>query len=1185
MKLTWELVDGGVVIKEQRLIGSPRSVDQWANQHQPALRLALARLHELANRDDNAVTFREAEVFLSDRSVSQLADNDARALGLPPSCPFALRLESQTHVKSADFRVAARWVRHGGVPVRADQAGPFLKNAGAFYRVPQPLFGIAEKAADLSVELPEDDRLAAYGKLVRSLRTYIDPSINADEYLDRVTVYHAAAFSLRLGVNNDDLDFDPILFGREIVDEAEGGALVDEAEASLLSPRHQDIFASDRFRAYPEARRAYVLEDGSFVVLEPDLLKAMTVVREVASSDSAIRRQFISNPTGFIKAAVGDDVVAAVDNLFIETEQFSDRVTGVDIWRKPVMPWVKPAPETWIPEKFGVQIGDGEPIEIPGNKIEEVLKAYDAAAAAGNDTFSWDGHIVPVSEKTRDAFATLADLQSQITSNEGSEADPGHPAEPSTQPDEDTPEAIKRFLTITENLDVVGYEREFGSGWELASAPEVPPAVKATLKSYQKVGFEWLVRSSAAGVPGVLLADDMGLGKTLQTLAYLSWSRDREPARTPPVLIVAPTGLLANWKAEIEKHLQSQALGAVVDAYGTSLKMMRSDAGKATETGLGQTVLDLSDWKNAGVILTTYETMRDYHFSFAKMPFSTVVFDEVQKLKNPASQMSRAARTLNSSFKIGISGTPVENRLQDLWSIMDVLWPGFLGASKAFEREFPANNSAKLEQLHSIIFEAAKGRPAVGLRRLKASELDGLPAKNEVVLEKAMPADQAKAYAAIVHSAVAARSSMSAGDSMLKTLQDLRSVSLHPDAPATGYADMDAYVAKSARLMASIKTLEEIAKKGEKALVFVESLEMQAFLAEYLWRKFGLSQRPECISGKVPGQKRQQIVDRFQSAPAGFDVLILSPKAGGVGLTITAANHVIHLSRWWNPAVEDQSTDRVFRIGQDKDVSVYLPIAVSPLGTSFDQKLDDLLRKKRSLAGQMLMPPEDRNADASALFGDLMDATGAVETNDTVEAPKATLTVAERSQRESGGFVPRDGVSEARHALVFTYVEGKAPDFEDLFGDLVGVHVERLELIDPYSMWRPAGQAALCRLISEIAQRSSVVRRVQLVFRPPNQVSGREFDTTEKAHHALRSRVALAADRGGFSVPRLGYSERRPTKDRDFHDRFINIQFERDGELFDREYLVSRGLDAFERHEWRVDVTRKPDVTRSLEAA
>ena len=203
---------------------------------------------------------------------------------------------------------------------------------------------------------------------------------------------------------------------------------------------------------------------------------------------------------------------------------------------------------------------------------------------------------------------------------------------------------------------------------------------------------------------------------------------------------------------------------------------------------------------------------------------------------------------------------------------------------------------------------------------------------------------------------------------MLEALHRLRSASLHPLHP--DLADGDDYIEQSARFKTTFGLLDQIAKKNEKALVFVESLEMQPRLAAMIQQRFKLARLPMIISGAVSGPKRQQRVNNFQSTGKGFDVIILSPRAGGVGITLTAANHVIHLSRWWNPAVEDQCTDRVYRIGQEQDVHVYYPLAVHPAygEQCFDVRLHELLARKRNLSREMLMPPVNRGRDAETLF-------------------------------------------------------------------------------------------------------------------------------------------------------------------------------------------------------------------------
>ena len=210
---------------------------------------------------------------------------------------------------------------------------------------------------------------------------------------------------------------------------------------------------------------------------------------------------------------------------------------------------------------------------------------------------------------------------------------------------------------------------------------------------------------------------------------------------------------------------------------------------------------------------------------------------------------------------------------------------------------------------------------------------------------------------------------------MLRALAELKTLSLHPSLDAVDHDD--AFIAASARLAATFEVLDGVAERGEKALVFVETLDMQTALLPLLRRRYGLAWLPHVISGRIPGRKRQALVQSFQDR-SGFDVMLLSPKAGGVGLTLTAANHVVHLSRWWNPAVEDQCSDRVHRIGQEKTVHVHLPLAVHPeLGErSFDLKLDALLESKRGLSRQVLMPALFTKDDAASMFNETVAGPG-----------------------------------------------------------------------------------------------------------------------------------------------------------------------------------------------------------------
>ncbi|MFT3937633.1 DEAD/DEAH box helicase [Rhodopseudomonas sp.] len=550
----------------------------------------------------------------------------------------------------------------------------------------------------------------------------------------------------------------------------------------------------------------------------------------------------------------------------------------------------------------------------------------------------------------------------------------------SEQPDDQTA-ADDNVLIIKQNIDGVAYQFSHPRR-PVAISRELPAGSLASTrpKPHQTDGFKWLVDSWEAGWPGVLLADDMGLGKTFQALAFMAWIRANIAAKSRasgapargPILIVAPTALLRNWAAEAELHLQPYALGDRVDAYGAGLRQLKL---ARTADWSPEDSLDVDRLRDADWILTTYETLADNHRAFARVACSLVVFDEMQKVKSPGTINTHAAKAINADFVLGLTGTPIENRLEDLWCIMDRVAPGYLGDLKTFSATHTEDALDALRELKAKLDESRLGLPAIMLRRMKDQILVGLPTKTIKPYRADMPRAQSEAYAHAVREAQAGDRSPGA---MLKVIHALRSISLHPE----GGGDFDPYdpeaatrwVSGSARVQQVFAILRSIERSGEKALVFLEHRDVQTTFAAAATTLLGLRAEPVIINGTTSGPKRQDIVDRFQSKPPGFDLLVLSPKAAGVGLTITAANHVIHLSRWWNPAVEDQCNDRVYRIGQSKPVTIHVPMALHPaLGDrSFDANLDRLLERKRALSRHMLAPPVGE-ADVGVLFNEAVE--------------------------------------------------------------------------------------------------------------------------------------------------------------------------------------------------------------------
>jgi SNF2 family DNA or RNA helicase len=456
-----------------------------------------------------------------------------------------------------------------------------------------------------------------------------------------------------------------------------------------------------------------------------------------------------------------------------------------------------------------------------------------------------------------------------------------------------------------------------------------------------------------------LLADEMGLGKTLQVLAFLAWLRDSMQlgvVARAPVLVVAPTGLLANWKAEHGRHLAASGLGRLVEAHGkglAALKRPREDG----SPGIDRAALERADW-----VLTTYETLRDYDRDFGAVRFAVIAFDEAQKIKNPGVRLTDAAKAMQAEFTIAITGTPVENRLADLWCIADTAHPGLLGELRSFSERFERHpEPEKLRRLRRMLDDPNRTTPPFLLRRVHEDHLRDFPAFSVERRERPMPELQRRTYEEVL-----ARSREAEGRGrVLEALQRLRAVCLHPD-PAC--EDDEALIAGSARLALAIEALDRIREHDEAALLFLDDLELVARLSGLLQRRYRLPEPPPSITGEVAGGRRQRIVDRFQRG-SGFGIVLLSPRAGGVGLTLTRANHVIHLSRWWNPAVEDQCNGRVLRIGQVRPVTIHLPIAV--LGDSrrsSDQNLDELLERKRRLSRETLAPPVASEEELEGLF-------------------------------------------------------------------------------------------------------------------------------------------------------------------------------------------------------------------------
>jgi len=912
-------------------------------------------------RDDGlAAELDDGQKLLVDwKSIAELSVDQLQSMGLPNACPYTLELTTNSSLRDADFEINYGFVQKGRRVLGADRTGAWLVCRNDKFILINPLFDLIEAIDDLNSGHNQDfeTRMLKWGQISELL----PDNALIPHHLRSIKITIATGFKLHPFINESgEPDFDPVL-GRwqtHLTDDLDEKK---EFKPTLPNARQSDF--AKKFRGLNQVKHRYAVGGNNYVVLVPDVEKALNSVHVAQRSSPESRQNFLKNVSGHLRCALDDAGVpdVSVDQVFCDQE-LSDRVIGIGIWDRRPLPWIKQASEPWLPaEKLGLRIGTTI-IQLEASELPALLNRVKDASKSGLKTIHTDdGTVIPVQETT---ISSIEELIRRIPSLQLPDPD-------SASSDKKIPvkknDSHDQVLLVRENL--LSLEFQSGKRKRASGILQSTPKLDSTLLPHQIVAVEWLLKHWEIGSWGCLLADDMGLGKTIEALAFLSClqSHLRDHAiRNRPILVVAPTGLLMNWQEEHSKHLSGNGLGQALEAHGIGLRDLRtqsSSAGNELGHDMGLPKLNISKLKRASWVLTTYETLRDYQHSFGRIHWAACIFDEAQKIKNPNAQVTVAALAMNIDFALVMTGTPVENRAADLWSLLERVEPGMFETLREFSKKHESNDTnaqSALEELNHALTQG-NGIPQLMLRRLKKDHIIGLPVKHVHERIVKMPPTQAAQYENAV------KRSRSTDEAMLQTLHQLRSISLHPEAP--GISSDEDYISQSARLSETFAILREISKSDQKALIFIESREMQGFLISALRRYFQLPEDVLVINGKVPGKIRQARVDLFQNR-SGFDVMLLSPRAGGVGLTLTAANHVIHLSRWWNPAVEDQCTDRVFRIGQKQPVHIYIPMARHPRfdNASFDLKLNDLINRKRDLNYRILTPNSANNEEIKELY-------------------------------------------------------------------------------------------------------------------------------------------------------------------------------------------------------------------------
>lgn len=494
---------------------------------------------------------------------------------------------------------------------------------------------------------------------------------------------------------------------------------------------------------------------------------------------------------------------------------------------------------------------------------------------------------------------------------------------------------------VIEKLPVVSFEAS-GALQELigalsnnqAIAPlPTPASFQGQLRPYQERGAAWLSFLERWGL-GACLADDMGLGKTIQFIAFLLHLKE-EDALENPTLLVCPTSVLSNWEREFKK-------------FAPSLKVLQHHGDKRAKGKVFAATAKKHD-----VIITSYSLIHRDIQSLQSVSWQIVVLDEAQNVKNSEAKQSQAVRQLEATFKVALTGTPVENRLQELWSILDFLNPGYLGNRQFFQRRFAMpiekyGDTASLSQLRGLV------QPFI-LRRLKTDKeiIQDLPEKQEMTVFCGLTAEQGTLYQQVVEASLAEIESaegLQRRGMILALLIKLKQICNHPAQYLKAKSLAEHHSAKLQRLE---EMLDEVLGLGDRALIFTQFAEWGKLLKPHLEKILG--REILFLYGSTSKKQREEMIDRFQHDPQGPPIMILSLKAGGVGLNLTRANHVFHFDRWWNPAVENQATDRVFRIGQTRNVQVHKFVCTGTL----EEKIHDMIESKKQLAEQVVGAGEE----------------------------------------------------------------------------------------------------------------------------------------------------------------------------------------------------------------------------------
>ncbi len=924
-------------------------------------------------------------------------ESDLRLLfGLPDSWPGSLELRTQGSSFQPSFDLSLRLRTASG-----ETAGP--------YRLEGPFLRLSETER----YLPSSAQWLAL-KAIADHQTLADAA--RSEYRNLLAIHHVQ----KAAESGCDIDLRQFADLKTAEPERVSVSLVRLANGDLeLTPNFEGLVSPEQVASRlgqiaPDDDAVQSLRVGdTIILLDEKRLKATQEIIKNRSIPAKYAKQFLASPTPFLDASLVDlDVgysarvrgVAEFRHAYFgETE-----ASGID-WLSRA---ATNAPETSLGLKaLGGVIQDLTDLTEFRERLQDAIKT-----GASQVTFKQQS--IPIANRDSVEHA-LDELERELQEQSTTEDSPKKPSQADTEGEEGSQAKIVVDVRPNDDLlDIRSRYADSATDEHLYQDELSWPDYKRQPFPHQEKGVRWLIglsqrtleRPDEESLFGSLLADDMGLGKTFMALVALGEYYRLCAARgvaQKPVLVVAPLSLLDTWKTEVEQTFVTSPFVDIVTLHsdaglghyrlpgrGIEVREQNNRAVLENNDTNQRALLSLKVGEEFGterldtprrLVVTNYDTLSNYQFSLCRVDWSFVIFDEAQNIKNPNTMQTRAAKGIKAQFKLMVTGTPVENQLTDFWCIFDTAVPGLLDSYQDFRRTYvrPLLRAGEaLPQIRREVGERLRSHVgALMLRRIKEDYLEGLPKKSVYVgvrdaaknqeyspsLDCVMSASQLTSYNTVVEATIQGIAEGNGRSHFLTGLQRLRDVSLHPDLlgggelplPAT-VQDCQAEVQKSGKLSALLNVLDEIKERQEKVLIFVINRRLQAFLSHTLGKIYGmpvavLNGDTKAVAKRQSVLTRRGLIEQFE-AHDGFGMMIMSPVAAGVGLTITGANNVIHLERHWNPAKEDQATDRVYRIGQSRNVSVFIPVLHHPEHDSFDLHLHRLLAKKVDLKDAVVAP-------------------------------------------------------------------------------------------------------------------------------------------------------------------------------------------------------------------------------------